>query len=45
MGVQEPARLRGDLELVVMDHGSQEAQASSGRGRESEEWEGWAATW
>lgn len=36
MGVQEPARLRGDLELVVMDHSSKEAQASSGRAGESE---------
>lgn len=38
--VSEPARLRGDLELVVMYHSSKEAQASSGRAGESEEGNG-----
>ena len=31
MGVQEPARLPGDLELVVMYRSSEEPQASSGK--------------
>lgn len=40
MGVQEPARLPGDLELVVMYRSSEEPQASSGKAGESEEGSG-----